>query len=443
VGGAHNKVPWFCRLHFTSLLHSELDTVLHLLLSTMPHPPKIQRIEGHQGAVVAGNDFVASFDDLVDVLLANILGCLTPKDIMRSRRINKMTMEAVKMTIVPPSDFCVTSLSTYNAMDVMTRAMTKLQQIKICYPGYRHKYNDGEDPDERVAARTATLLTHDIEIISNFRKLRILSIHSAGLNGRYHFLFNSFPLLQKLSIIDCPYLKFDLEMLAGFPLLKQLECINNCNLTGNINSLRALKDTLEKVVIDTDDGNQCIEGNFMDLADFPHLKELNLRRTVVRGDIRDIGENDFLSLEQLNLPKAVYGGAGYELQRISDGPDLIRVVYLLKKQRPHWRYHWYGILSRDSADRYESVENHPLGHRPPFHIQFVEAGSRLGYRWVSHFRHPCEVNWLDPEPDRARSDYSKYTEELQKFESQMQRSLFRGFHQPPTEEEFNRLVLPM
>ena len=62
----------------------------------MPHfPQKKQRIEDHQGAVVAGNDFVANFDDLVDVL-PNILGCLTPKDIMRKRRINKKSREAAR-----------------------------------------------------------------------------------------------------------------------------------------------------------------------------------------------------------------------------------------------------------------------------------------------------------------------------------------------------------
>ncbi len=65
-------------------------------------------------------------------------------------------------------------------------------------------------------------------------------------------------------------------------MLKELDCIMNSHLTGNINSLRVLKDTLEKVTI-----NSCwnVEGNFIDLADFPHLKELNLRWTAMTGDI--------------------------------------------------------------------------------------------------------------------------------------------------------------
>ena len=72
----------------------------------------------------------------------------------------------------------------------------------------------------------------------------------------------------------------------------------------------------------------------MDLADFPNLKELDLDSTAVTGDIRDISENDFSSLEELILPHGAYGVSGYKLQRISDGPELIRAVYLLSKQRP-------------------------------------------------------------------------------------------------------------
>jgi len=69
----------------------------------------------------------------------------------------------------------------------------------------------------------------------------------------------------------------------------------------------------------------------MALADFPRLKELVLRETAVTGDIQDIGQNDFSSLEYVNLPKGVYGGPDYELQLISDAPELVRAVYLLKK----------------------------------------------------------------------------------------------------------------
>jgi hypothetical protein len=212
-------------------------------------------------------------------VLANILGFLLIKDIMRSRRINKKSMEAVRNTVVPPTDFLVDTVKKYNVMAVMTRAMPNLQQITICGFGGRDKWSEGEDPNEHYAVEYADYTPHDTEIISNFRTLRYLTIddrYSGGLNGRYPFLFNSFPLLQKLRI-KSGCVKWDLNMLAGLPLLKELECLGNINsLTGNINSLRALKDTLKKVEMSNCD---LVEGNFMDLADFPHLKELDLDGT--------------------------------------------------------------------------------------------------------------------------------------------------------------------
>ncbi len=432
---------------FTLILRYLLPLLLLLLLSTMPHyPPKKQRIEGHQSAMVAGNDFSPSFDDLVDVL-PNILGYLTLKDIMRKRRINKKTMEAVKMTIVPPADLSVNNMKTYNAVRVMTRALPNLQQLEIgdfCADNgdnlrrQYHKYNDGEDPNESQVALIAHRRTYDIEMISNFSNLRVLVIECAQcMNGRYPFLFNSFPLLQKLSI-KCNYLKWDLEMLAGLPLLKELTCYgwsNEC-LTGNINSLGVLKGTLEKVMLE-----DClsVEGNLIDLADFPYLKELNLDCTAVTGDIRDIGVNDFTSLERLILPLTVYGGKAYEMQRISDAPDLVRAVYLLKKQRPSLEMgYWYGALSSEATPNwYESLTWLDEDNEHPIRIQFVKAASRVGYQWKIGGG-PCEVNWLDPEPQIGSSGYEKYIEELQEIQCHVQ--FYRGFHQPPTEDEYSRLL---
>ncbi len=371
-----------------------------LLVSTMPHPEK-NEVGGQLNDVVAAvdDDFLASFGALSVDELANVLEFLPLKDIMRSRRVSKKCSEAVTKTIVPLADsvgFCVRNVKNYSAMTVMTRAMPNLQQITLCALEWRHKYNDGEDPDEERAAITADNVTHDIGIITTFRKLRILNISHAPLNGRYPVLFN-FPLLQKLSIQHCKYLKCDLEMLAGLPMLKELDCRRNDCLTGNLKSLRVLKDALEKVHI-----RNCknIEGNFMEMADFPHLKALNLLDTAVTGDIRDIGENDFSSLESLYLPKKVYGGR--ELQSISDAHDLVRTLYLLRKQHPALILdNWHGKLSRDSPDWYDGS----MYHAPPFYIYFVQAGSRIGYRWGSKNGKSCEVNWLDPEPDRESSDY--------------------------------------
>lgn len=408
----------------------------------MPHTTKKQRIEDHPSAMVTANDdFSVSFDDLGVEVLANILAFLPPKDIMSKRSINKKSTEAVKKTIVPLTNFRVNNMRTYNALNVMTRAMPNLQQITLSYDyfGRRHKWSDGEDPDEEEAARTANMTPLHIGIISNFRKLLSLDIYGcASLNGRYPFLFSSFPLLQKLSIENCDYLKWDLGMLAGFPLLKEFHSDSNDHLTGNINSLGVLKDTLEKVEIRARVRCSRVEGNFMDLADFPRLKALNLTGTAVTGDIRDIGENDFSSLEELMLPKGVYGGRGYEMQRISDAPDLIGAVYLFKKQRPSLKmdWDWFAYLSRDSPDWYDRADD-DTAMSPPFRVCFVQAGSRIGYRWEGGYHNvcpPCEVNWLDPEPESGSREYEDYVSGYRRIQREI--SLYRGHYEPPTEEQY-------
>jgi hypothetical protein len=179
-----------------------------------------------------------------------------------------------------------------------------------------------------------------------------------------------------------------------------------------------LKDTLTTVVISI---CYSVEGNFMDLADFPHLKLLNLRFTAVTGDIREIRESDFSALESLSLPSGVYGKMGYQFQLISDGPDVINTLYCIKKQRPNLLEDWYGELSGDSPDWYEGEDD----DTPPFYIHFVQAGPRVGYRWETYAGNPCEVNWLDPEPAKESSDYEQYIEELQEIG---QRGFYLGLH---------------
>ena len=94
---------------------------------------------------------------------------------------------------------------------------------------------------------------------------------------------------------------------------------------------------------------------------------------------------------------------------------------------------WSGELSEDSPDWYEQTAN----YSPPFSVHFVKAGSRVGYQWGTGSC-GCEVNWLDPEPDReSSSDYDEYIEELQRIERWI--GTYRGFHQPPTEEEYRSI----
>eukprot|EP00985_Skeletonema_marinoi_P020628 scaffold12330_cov83-Skeletonema_marinoi.AAC.7 len=410
----------------------------------MPRLQKKQKLEGNVAALTdeaAGDDSLTSALDILGTdELAHIFGFLPPNDIMRAR-LNKKMRDATKTTIVPPVEFIVDSVDKYNSAAAMASAMPNLQQISFSELGYehKHKYIDGEDPDEhRTWARfTDNFTSHDIEIISNFRMLRSLNIETEhSLNGRYPFLFN-FPLLNKLSITKSWDLKWDLEELARLPVLKELYLEWNPQLEGNINSLRVLKEILEKVeIIDC----KKVEGSIMDLADFPHLTVLDLRDTAITGDIREIGERDFPVLKSLSLPKDVYGGYGQEFLSISDAHDTISVLYSFRKLRfSSLLKDWSGKLSEDSPDWYDPDPDasYNLG---PMYVLFVEAGSRVGYRWETAYNDPmaCEVNWLDPEPHRYGSDYEQYIEELEEINEQV--DIYRGYTQPPTEDECKRLL---
>jgi hypothetical protein len=202
-----------------------------------------------------------------------------------------------------------------------------------------------------------------------------------------------------------------------------------------------LKDTLTDLTINHSDD---VEGNIMDLADFPQLRALDLDGTAVTGDIRDIGKDDFSKLEELGLPHTIYGGHEYEFQRISDAAELMRAFYRLKKHHPSLKLEdMTGRLSQDSPDWYdcdEELDEDEDYVSSPFCVSLVEAGTRIGYRWKDDLREEhCEVNWLDPVPDEESSDYEEFLDDLQRIECE-QGDFYKGYHQPPTQDEYIRLV---
>eukprot|EP00984_Skeletonema_dohrnii_P038137 scaffold41013_cov250-Skeletonema_dohrnii-CCMP3373.AAC.7 len=374
-------------------------------------------------------------------------------DIMRARRVCVAWREAAKKTIVPPSEFEVDSDISYNAMRVMSTALPNLQQLSLHSLNASHKYSDGEDPERWQARR-------------------------APLNGRFHVLFD-FPLLQHL-YVNCAFLKWDLNILDGFPLLKELELMHtntgtgislltgnlsslrvlhklemvtlddNPHLTGNLSSLRVLNGTLEKLFI-----RNCrsITGNFMDLADFPRLTELDLIGTAVEGSILDIRQDDFSVLKTLSLPSTVQGGVGYKFQHIAEVPNFMQAIHFLLRRTPTLfekdrllrAFGWK--LSVDSPDWYDSDW---IWHRtsirskfpfPPFALQFIHVGPRLGWSWcdIDVDAHSCEINWLDPAPSSESSDHEAYIEDLQRIEQRTDKDFYRGYHHPPNEEQYRRL----
>mmetsp|Transcript_19978 Transcript_19978/g.33819 ORF Transcript_19978/g.33819 Transcript_19978/m.33819 type:complete len:187 (-) Transcript_19978:1333-1893(-) len=179
----------------------------------------------------------------------------------------------------------------------------------------------------------------------------------------------------------------------------------------------------------------------MDLANFPHLKDLNLYGTAATGDIRNIHRNDFPALENLSLPATVHGGMYYRFRRVSDVPSFMHAIHLLMQRTSKLfkvtALHWG--LSEASPNWYWDGD---LGFPPPpFNLRFVQAGSRLGWSWCTYGdedeRYSCEINWLNPEPSSDISGYQTYTEELLRVERNI--DFYRGYYEIPTEDEYHRL----
>ncbi len=419
------------------------------------------QIAASSGMPTNNNDG-ATIHGMSNKLTETILGFLGYKDIMKARICCRKFREAARNTIVPwteygkksythsqckASQICITSVKKYKAMVAMSTALPNLQQLEvatICRNNYNEieiKYCDGEDPDEEQTAKTADWSTHDIQMISKFRQLRHLKISSYQLNGKYPIFFN-YPHLEKLSIEYCANLKWDLKLLIGLPSLKELS-VRGGKSTGNIKSLIALKNTLEKVYLST---SGKVEGDFMDLSDFPLLKSLQLPCcSLITGDVRNIGEDDFPMLKELSIGSGIVGSEYHKFQRIADAPSVMQAIHRLKQRDPpllsHYSQWTTWSLSRDSPEWYDS--NGERGHpKPPFSIDFVRVGSRAGWRWkadVGYRSHvnSCEIHWLDPEPDRDSSNYGDYERELQSIQEDI--FCFEGYHEPPSQDDYKRL----
>ena len=168
-------------------------------------------------------------------------------------------------------------------------------------------------------------------------------------------------------------------MLSGFPVLEDFYVAHNPYLTGNVKSLRALKNTLREVTIA---GCHDVEGDLMAFGDFGLLEKLCLINTKVRGDIREIQERHFPRLKKLDLPDGVYGGGSFD--RIADAPEVMHAMFCLKKRIPTLFESRRWKLSNESPDRYETIVHH--SREPPFWVEFFKADTRTGWNWTNTVR---------------------------------------------------------
>lgn len=295
------------------------------------------------------------------------------------------------------------------------------------------KYEDGEDPDTETLEETQDFTSLDVNRIAIFENLRYLSINNAPwLNGSYPNLFQ-LSSLRRLCIEDTPNLKLELSMLTGVPLLETLEISSCPGVTGDIASLRVLKDTLRELIVHTCDN---ITGDFMSLADFCELERVDLLHAPsITGDVCKIDhENDFVNTICLDLPKVI--------ESIEESKSIIaKVIHPLAKR--HRRCKVRVQLSSNSADWYEGDTG--LGSpQAPFCLEtVVTPDQRVGWRWTNLCRYEedvqtCETIWFDD-----ITSHHLVLDEPQSCDAgdEINKALkfYAGFAIPPTAEEYAEL----
>lgn len=405
-------------------------------------------------------------------MLPIIFGYLDWKEILCARGTCTQWCEAARHTLVPPSvekrvvftrstnpprveefpQFHVNTSRQYNMLNVLRKVMPNLQQIHlsefqgmpigsmsyngiagIVYDTSEERYLDeGEESNQDGA--------YDVSIISDFRNLRSLVLKYAQLHGEYPCFFG-FEHLRELSInqgADYCDMVWDLKMLSGMPVIEKLTLICS-KATGSISDLHFLKNTLLELVIDSgslSSPNQRaaddIDGNFMDLARFAVLRKLDLKWAKgIRGDVSQIQLTDFPCMHQLELPGV--------LLRVDQSLEIIHLFTELARRSPPCIASV--CLSENSSDHFEINEEHRNSPPPPFTLEFVHPGKRLGWRWVSQRRlwhtRSCEINWLDEELDTDSEQYHVYQEETKRLNESVR--FYKGIYNLPTEEEYRAI----
>ena len=292
------------------------------------------------------------------------------------------------------------------------------------------KYEDGEDPDTETLEETQDFTSLDVNRIAIFENLRYLSINNAPLNGSYPNLFQ-LSSLRRLCIQDTPNLKLELSMLTGVPLLETLEISSCPGVTGDIASLRVLKDTLRELIVHTCDN---ITGDFMSLADFCELEQVDLLHAAsITGDVCKIDhENHFVNTTRLDLPKVI--------ESIAESKSIIaKVIHPLAKR--HRRCKVRVQLSSNSADWY--ADDAGLGSpQAPFCLEtVVTPDQRVGWRWTNLCQYEedvqtCETMWFD---DITSHHLVDEPQSCDADENNKALKFYTGFAIPPTAEEYAEL----
>ncbi|KAG7341828.1 hypothetical protein IV203_006920 [Nitzschia inconspicua] len=409
--------------------------------------------EEDDSATSTHNDPQSALGCLHGEFLHQSLQFLDWRQIVSVRRVSSSWNHAVSETVVEEQ------------IDVPTRQVLRLIQKSL--PNLHSlSFDQRTDPDillqedddyhdekENDADDVNGLV---IQQFFELRHFRCVHAHPSPLrNINLSNLFRHWPYLQSLNLHGNEDLEWNLSDLSSLTHLKDIRLINNYHLRGDTWDLFHKKDedsnddeqwvptalyyNLEILDIS---GCTLVTGRLRHFANLPKLQWLGINRTGVKGDLRtDIRRGEFSSLQGIGLcSRSVYGAN--TIDSVADAHSVMKARLQIMKQSkwesPIWPLMVY--LSPESPDYHERPEQrlYTSERDPPFSIEVVLVAGRFGWRWSNYLGGFCDTHWVDPEPDReTHENGSDYWDEITAFQAQT--SMFSGFLDPPTPQEYRQL----
>jgi hypothetical protein len=379
--------------------------------------------------VVAGDD-----------ILRTILSYLDWKTLVSLRPVSKTWKEAIANCICQDEQIYAKSAKALHGLVV---CLPSLESLKLDQDFVITPTDDDDDDNDNDDVNHVHAHVEDPLMLYQFSNLcHFACLHTTSPSLLYPYrmtdLLSRVQNLISLNLHGNEDLEWHLRDLNHLPHVRDVRCINNLNLRGDTGSDLFCNRNLNILDIS---GCTRITGRLQDFARWPTLEWLGINRTRITGDLRhDIQPGAFPKLQGMGLGEAIYGA--YTIHQVQDAPAVMAARHQIMAQSTWDSPNVYPLvvhLSPNSPDYHERIEQRLYSSEldPPFSIEMVMVGSRRGWRWSNFLGGFCDTHWLDPEPGYGHD--SEYWEELASFRSEREKTLFSGFMEPPTPQEYREL----
>jgi hypothetical protein len=385
-------------------------------------------------------------------LLCRIVSFLTWQEMVRIRRV-AVPWKATVASMAVKEQVHIRNQSVLHGLAVCLPKLESLRMDQhtelLLSPGYNNN-------TDNVLARFTNLV--------HFQCFHLPTILRQGWEtDSFYKMVSQWTFLQYLNLHGCEELEWKLSDLSGLNHLKDIRCINNRELTGDVqdlffsppqekepnNNKRPTSLCHNLIILDIS-GCQQVTGRLSDFGPLPKLQWLGIARSQVTGDLRiDICQPGyFISIQGMGLDNDKVYGAGH-IDRVCDAAAVMKARHQIL-QHSTWDTPLFPMLvhlSPESPEYHERPEQrlYSSDRDPPFSLETVIVGSRRGWRWSNYLGGFCDTHWLDPEPTPTNVDddddccYETYRKEFVEFQQRQEASMFAGLLDPPTPQRYRSL----